>query len=330
MEARAHRNGWIVTTAAVVLGLLGAARADAQVGCGGVIGPDTTVVLDRDLDCGGGWPALTVVGPATLDLSGFAVSCGAGVVTPGIVVLGRGATVRDGSVTGCGNGVELRGAGGHRLESVVASVNGTQGKGHGILVASSDNVLGGNIALQNAGDGVRVVGDRNRLVANRSFFNGISGFALLLGEQNVAQDNVAGGNDAAGFTLDAGPLGPGVGRNVVERNTARGNTIGFVLLREQGTRLSANVAEGNRNDGIFVASGRRNRLDQNLVQANGRSGIVVGAATGSVLERNTALGHEPAPGVRRFDLIDAAATSDCGSNQWRQNVFETRNARCIE
>jgi parallel beta-helix repeat protein len=319
----------------MALGLAtGAASASAQVRCGDVIGPDQSVTLERELSgCAPGAAALTVIGPATLDLNGFSVICqDAGADTPlGIVVVGRRATVRNGSVQRCSTGVSVLGEGSHRIENVTAALSdkGFTAGGEGFVVESDGNLLTGNAAVQNSAQGFRLVeSDRNRLTDNSAFFNGSSGFEVLVGRRNSLRGNVANDNGLYGILLDGGAFTPGGGRNKVEDNVANENQQGLYIEAEDGSRVSGNRANDNSDDGIFVVLTRSVRVSDNEANDNGGTGIVVLSARDTRLTRNTALNNDRADDdVRNFDLLDSL--DDCGTSRWRGNVFVTANEPCI-
>lgn len=325
---------WMSVGALLALALGVASPAYAQVRCGDVIGPGESVTLTRELSgCAPGPAALTVVGPATLDLNGFSVICqDAGSNTAlGIVVVGKRATVRNGTVQRCSTGVTLLGEGSHRIENVTAALsdNGFTAGGEGFVIESDSNRLVDNAAVQNSAQGFRVVvADRNRLIGNQAFFNGGSGFEVLVGRRNILQGNVAADNSLFGFFLDGGAFTPGGGRNKAEDNEATGNQQGFFVDSEDGSRLTRNVANANDDDGIFVVVARSVRLTQNEASDNGGTGIVVLASNDIRITRNTALNNDRADDdVQNFDLLDSLA--DCGTSRWRGNVFATANEECI-
>ncbi|MBM4265521.1 MAG: hypothetical protein FJ144_02720 [Deltaproteobacteria bacterium] len=156
-------------------------------------------------------PGITVIGPATLDLNGFSVICAISSERPtGIVVVGKRATVRTGSVQHCSRGVHVLGEGSHRIERVTAALsgNGFGRRGEGFVVESDGNGLTANTAIQNDAGGFRLIeADRNKLVENNSFFNE-TGFEVLIGVKNVLEGNRANDNEIYGFHLDSGPFFP--------------------------------------------------------------------------------------------------------------------------
>lgn len=312
-----------------------AGEAWGQVQCGAIIGPKEKVTLQGDLEqCPPGTPALTVVGPATLDLNGFSVICReAGVNTArGIVVVGKRAVVRNGTVQHCSIGVEVLGEGSHRIENVTAALSddGFGPLGEGFVIESDANRLTGNTAIANDGEGFRLIhADRNRLVRNHAFFfNASSGFVVDVGLRNVLQGNTARDNHIFGFFLGAGPFTPGGGRNVVKNNSATGNQTGFWIDGEEGTRLTGNVADENHGDGILLVRGRKNRLTRNQANGNGENGIALLSESGTHVTRNAALNNDrDNDGNRHYDLNESL--TNCGDNRWRNNVFASANQPCV-
>ena len=76
--------------------------ASAQLQCGAEVTID--VELTSDLGpCSGPTPAITIRGPARLNLNGFSVTCETGTQSPsgGIELTGQGAELQDGVVKDC-------------------------------------------------------------------------------------------------------------------------------------------------------------------------------------------------------------------------------------
>jgi parallel beta-helix repeat protein len=290
----------VAVGSAVLIGLL-ADGAEAQVACGDVIQPGTTVVLQGNLGpCSKqlGGPAL-VVDSAVLDLNGFTVSCEPGLPL-GVVLAGRRAQLVNGTVSGCRYGVVLRGLGRHRVQGVraelseyagftvqshrnrirdsVAADNGTKGFGvsgdsnrienseahgnfRGMLIKGRRNRLKANTVLDNEGVGVYVRGDRNRLHDNVTDGNGAHG-VVLAGKSNVAAGNRAQGNGGAGMRITGA-------KNGSEGNTVQDNQGTGVDVLGLGNRVARNEASGNGVAGIAVATGAGdNKLDRNTASLN--------------------------------------------------------------
>ena len=301
-----------------------ASSARAQgIGCGSVVGPNQTVVLDANLACTRVTGGITVVGPATLDLGGRLIGCAAEADRAiGVTLVGKRAQLRNGSVLGCKVGVEMADDGRHRVEQVVATANveaafrldsdastlrGSTGGGttSGIdfVVRGDRNLLDGNTTLvaglQPAPIGFRVLGNANRLRGNTAANHGQQGFDVSFPfERNVLQGNTATGNGSAGIAVDT--------------------------LR---TSVTANSVFANRREGIFLTASS-SRVTRNDVHDNGTMGIrILGGVGGNVVSRNTVLNNDRA-GVGTFDMLDP--TPGCGTNRWSANVFATANDPCIE
>jgi parallel beta-helix repeat protein len=285
------------------------------------------LTLENDLDsCAPGTPALTIVGPATVDLNGFSVTClpSGSQTAAGIVVVGKRATVRNGTVQLCSTGVRLLGEGAHRVEqiTVATSDGGFSLPGDGFVVDSDANRLIGNTAVQNGGNGFHVTGSRNQFTGNFAFFNRGIGFNVSFGDRNVFKKNRAQDN-GHGFRLSNGA------QNTLKENVASENQVGIQTTDQVAIKLTGNVTSDNAEDGIAVFFGSKGRLVGNFAERNGDHGIVVGAANKTVITRNTALNNNQFGGPGRFDLVDIGQPG-CGTNRWLRNVFVTANpSDCI-
>lgn len=234
---------------AIALALAGVpGLAAAQIACGGVLEPGTTVVLTADVGpCDGGDWALAVDG-AVLDLNGHTFSCadtdGDGAVPDGIVLFGRGAILRNGTVRGCDDNVFLAGKGKHRVEDVVT----TEAAEDGLYVQprSTRSVVARTTARANGDDGFEVRGGRTRI------------------EGCTAADNREDGID-----VTVGGAG-----TTVTTNTVSGNADAGIDVEAPGTKVLANTVRDNGGYGIEV-SGRRNRILGNVVSGSGAGADIV-------------------------------------------------------
>jgi parallel beta-helix repeat protein len=245
-------------------GLLAAAllpaSAPAQVGCGTTVGPRGSVTLAGPVGPCDGVDAAIVVDSATLDLGGQTVTCadqdGDGEVPAGIVLVGRKARVRNGTVRGCFVGVWLAGAGRHDVRGVTAAGSGK----HGVYVESdaARSRLAGNTAADNGDDGFHVRGDRTVLGGNVAERNHEDGIDLADVERARLVGNTARDNGDNGCEVDGA------------RNLARGNTI-----------------TGNGEVGLVVRGGR-NRIIGNTATANaGADAATTEACSANVYRRNS-------------------------------------------
>ncbi len=239
-----------------------------SVSCGDTIGPWEYVKLDAPLDCPLG-TSLTVIGPAVLDLNGKEVHC----IDPnenGIEIEGWFATVKNGLITGCEEGVVVGGYGYHRvlgLEITRSALNLT-----GIVVNSNRNRIVDNNVHDNDSTGIFVIGSYNLLKRNRSDGNDGHGFQVS-GNRNYLLDNTADGNRDDGFLISGN-------NHFFWHNSANGNTIfGFSISGDFNVFL-LNSAIGN-------LSGFRNNF----------------GANDNTYKFNTALDNDT-------DLVDAIADCD--------------------
>ena len=289
--------------------------------------------------------AYTIVGPFTLNLHGFTISCvadsaGVGV---GIDLTGVRAQVQDGTVADCGKGVVVEGNGRHELRRlIVTSPDLTSDQGIGFQVKSDRNRFIENAVQEYAGEGFRLGDDdvpanRNVLVRNEATDNANHGFRVRIGQQNLLLLNHAEHNATEGFRTQDGS-------NRFIANTAIGNgDEGFRLsdVAAQDNAVIGNTAEGNGlpedndqiscnfpppqgqepdiNPGIVISNeAANNKIIGNAIQGNC---VGIGVETGSQsneITKNVAFDNS---------LIDLAdGNLDCDDNDWRINVFETSAA----
>jgi parallel beta-helix repeat protein len=348
------------------------ARPEARltIGCGSVLSGDETYVLTGDVaDCPGGGPAITVVGPATLKLNGWSVSCFHTIsldysedlvnptpstedVTPGsigVLLTGEGAELLGGGsytkgknetpqnrVMGCERNVVVAGDGKHEVNGVHA----VQSILAGFVVESDWNELTGNVVRQNFRE--EVPGDDPNPVICRG-----TGY-VIEGNHNEIYKNVAADCEENGFQIDGDEnrvedntardneeYGFGIdgAENRIHANTAAKNVVGGFLVEEgEGNTLGHNTASQN-GDGDpangFDILGNGNTLKSNTSDNNGRYGIFV-SGEGNSLTENTVNNT----GYFGVELADGAldmfdSNAACGSNKWFRNIFGTKNQPCI-
>ncbi len=228
--------------------------------------------------CSGTGPAIKVVGPATLRLNGWTVSCEhivryeyvsddpvpfpftVGIEgSVGIAVVGRGAHLlgggsystgsnpdRDNRVMGCGQNVVVGGAGGHQVKGVTS----TQDLDGAFVVTSDSNEIIGNVVKQQF-----IAPDPARPVK----CGGI-GFTIE-GTHNEIHKNVAADCVEHGFEIEGN-------ENLVQGNVARDNHGFGFKVEHDGNTIYGNVASKNVDDGFFV-EGNHNTLSHNASSENG-------------------------------------------------------------
>lgn len=233
------KHVWLCVAATAALMSLAAPCAVAQVACGGSLGPRGTTTLTSDVGPCDGVAAAITVDSATLDLGGRTVTCadgnGDGDVPDGIVLLGKKARLRNGTVVGCRFGVALLGTGKHRVEGVTSRGNVQDG----INVVSSKNKVSGNTTPDND-DGIQVDGDKNKLTSNVANDNREDGIDILNADKNKLTGNTASGNADEGFEITGT-------KNKLTANTAIGNFSNGIDVDGVKNRIIRNTATGTIN-----------------------------------------------------------------------------------
>ncbi len=225
--------------AAVVQALAGdPSPAAAQAVCEGYVGPGETLVLSADLGpCDGEFEALLVEG-GTVDLGGHTVSCadtnGDGVLPYGIVLVGKKAQLRNGTVTGCYHNVMLEDRGRHTVENVTAEGAAVDG----FQLHSSRNRFYGNTALGNGDDGIQIADQKNKLSGNVAQGNVEDGIDVVAGGRHKLSDNAASGNGDDGVDV-------GGDRNKLVGNESTANADTGIRVGGERNSVLANTATGN-------------------------------------------------------------------------------------
>ena len=148
----------------------------AELECGQEIGPDAVASLTKDLDCSEGLLALTVKNGSVLNLGGHTVTCSGRAFMSGISLMGRGAHLTNGTVSGCFGGVGLGGEGGNTMTKVTVT-NGFLC----ITIGSEDNTLRYQTASQC-----------------------LAGFFLNDAKSNTLKNNLVRGPGGVGFGEELG------------------------------------------------------------------------------------------------------------------------------
>jgi parallel beta-helix repeat protein len=229
-------------TLLLILAPVGAAAG--PVGCGDIITEDT--VLDQDLDCSGteARTALTVEGPATLDLNGHVLTCD---VRAFGVALTRGrARLVDGTVTGCIFAVALVGDGRHTVRDVTLTENTV-----GIDSESPGNRIERNW-VDHFGQAIRVIAPDNRVIGN--YIDGTGPSTPPAPTPNLGIELAGRPDSAADSTTVIGNVVIGSIRgielntdgNAIRANQLSDNTFGIVVeIGAESNVLTGNHAEGN-------------------------------------------------------------------------------------
>ena len=193
------RNKKLMLLALLGLNLLGwVSPSMAAINCGDTIGPNKSVVLTTDLQCSDS-PALILQGPnARLDMDDHKLSC-TSTNNNGIVLGGRGARLMNGTVTGCKDGVRVRGRGGHTIKNVIATSNADDGLDMGGL--SSNNSLANIVATDNGDNGIEVKDGCNGNQFTNTVASNNSNGIIIAGDNNQLTNTTASGNSVNGIEI---------------------------------------------------------------------------------------------------------------------------------
>ena len=288
----------------------------------------TTIIEDLGSDafaapagCGG--IALTLVGPARLDLTGQTLSCDGSFDSVGISLLGAGAQLTGGVVENCGVGVLVEGEGGHRVAGLTASGNGEPHReSGGFDVRSDHNRLVEVSATGNGHYGIRIDGNDNRVRRSDASNNQWFGI-VVFGERNRVRRSSANQNEDANIVISNR-----IGSGAALHGGGDGNVV--ALSEANGSRS---------NDGIYVA-GDRNVIRGNQANDNFADGIdIYFTGHDNRIAGNTALNNHAAADteVEDFAGIDLEDRNpECDANEWLDNTFATsiaddeENPACIQ
>lgn len=240
-------------TFALAAGLVAATASGprAQVACGDTINKGQTVTLTGDVGpCDdNAEDALIVVDSGVLDLGGRTVICADanadGELPLGIVLTGKKAQVRNGTVVGCRSNVFLGGSGKHRVEAV--TVRSAVRYGFFIDDDSKKNRLTGNVADVNGDDGFQIQSAKNKIEGNTSQNGADDGFDVTQGIANKIVGNTATGNVNSGIEATGS-------RNKIVGNTSTGNGSYGIGVGARANKVIGNTATGNGLTDIYGSS----------------------------------------------------------------------------
>jgi parallel beta-helix repeat protein len=232
------------TPLALAAGLAIAVAADAraQVNCGDTISKGQTVTLTGDVGpCDdNSEDALIVVDSGVLDLGGHTVTCAdanADTELPlGIVLTGKKAQLRNGTVVGCRTNVFFGGSGKHRVEGVTA--RGAARYGFYFDDGSPKNQVLGNVADANGDDGFQIQSDKNKIENNTSQNGQDDGIDVTQGIKNKITGNTATGNSNSGIEATGS-------KNKIVGNTATNNGSYGIGVGEKKNKVIGNTATNN-------------------------------------------------------------------------------------
>lgn len=176
----------LILIAVAPLLIWGAHPARAQE-CGDVIGPGGHVSLSNDItSCPEPGPAVKIVGPVSVNLKGYTISCGAAIT--GVEVQGENARIQNGVVEDCEDGIDVGGDGKHVLLKLTVTSTQNEVGDRGFRVRSDRNHLIDDYADHFNGEGFRIDGDDNRVTNDRATGTFNEGFRIN-GNDNQIKNN---------------------------------------------------------------------------------------------------------------------------------------------
>lgn len=324
-QQKAKRSEFTLKTTLVAAGLLlglTLASPATAVQCGDTIGPNVTETLTGSITCDNDTAALTIVGPAAVDLTNFTILCDDANHDnrrpSGLVILGQEAKIQGGAVVGCSSGVSVEGEGSHTVENVQVEFS----RLHNFFVGSSKNILRRNQATR--GLVGFVTGNQsygNRLLENVAEENNL-GFGVDFGNKHQLHRNYAYANVNAGFSIS------GEEHTLTENKAEDNIRFGFFLPFAEKVILRQNQALRNGNVGFAINGGEQLKLIENVARLNGADGITLMYTSESKVINNVASDNNQDNTPVAFDLNDN--TPNCDTNTWKDNTFGTANQPCIQ
>lgn len=313
---RSAGKGTVLALKLVTLGVFSVlARSAMAVSCGDVI--TTSAVLSADLSCPGNNPALTIDG-GSLDMQGHEISDCLG---DGILLIGQGGSIKNGSIVGCAIGVRFEGDGRHRATAIAVRSGG----GKGFRATSDGNRLTRCAAVGNTSDGFDLPGNRNKIDASSANLNGSQGFRLG-GERNSVDRCEAVSNGASGFSV-------GGAAHKLTRNQAIDNSGAGFAVAGNDHKISDNHGDHNTDDG-FILVGDGHTVTKNVATGNGDGDSDPGfnvSGSNHNLVKNVAVANTEGFRVQgsgqRLRQCDAAGNTESGFRAMGATGFRIEHGR---
>lgn len=308
---------------AIAVGAVPSARP--QISCGDTLGPGGKFAATADIGPCADDPALTIVGSVKVDFAGHELACDSATKV-GIEILGKGAKVENGAITGCDDAITVGGEGKHKLTRMV--VRGIEG--HGFFLTSDGNKLKECAVADAQNDAIRLVDASKNAVTDSHVaridgtgiqvdashgnkFKRVSAAAVdrgfvVMGDRNKFDDCQVMAASVLGVDL----LGS---RNRFKEFSVVDTATGFVFASGSANTLTRCRIVAAIVHGIIVKSGvAGTAINKCHVIRSLLDGIVLeDGATGSVVKKNVVL-HS-----RGTDAVDGNV--DCGSNTWASNTI---------
>lgn len=134
----------------------------------------------------------------------------------------------------------------------------------GIEVESPNNVVSGNICLDNSSAGISFTNSNGNIITgNKCLNNGVgggngSGLAIS-GSNNLISGNICSGNASDGIGVSAG------NGNIITENRCLNNSIG-IRLGSDSSNVTGNICSNSRQYGIMITSDNNSVAGNNCTQ----------------------------------------------------------------
>ncbi|BBM04196.1 right-handed parallel beta-helix repeat-containing protein [Microbulbifer sp. GL-2] len=295
----------------------------------------TPTLLVEDLICPptpGNPYALTIVGPfGSLRMLGAGkLTCTLGGVTGnGILMEGVSASVINGKIESCSDGISVKGLGNH----TILNSNITDFTNNGIIISSSFNFMQGNeiVGLGEAGAGLGngvglfIESESNYNAVNNNFISTTYDDAIQVdGKHTTITLNEIIDIQRDGINLLMGSGGA----------TVTGNFISFtdddgIQVLSDSNFISNNIVTEINDDGILIAEDSTGNLIRDNTVNKNRDGIINFNGTGNTIEDNTVMNNSG------FDLRDFTENMTCTNqlNTWANNdvgIDGTSDPECLK
>jgi len=213
-------------------------------------------------------PALTIVA-ADVTVTGIVIEDEARKEAPTVLVTGRGALLHDLRIRTGSDGIVIRDADGVRVSGCVvewapAGVR-TADKGNGIDLFNAHGAeLAGNV-VRDVHDGIYIENSDDVMVTGNRIENSRYGIHTMYANRTVIRGNAGHRNVTGAMVMAA--RNSEIAGNTFTKQSENVHSQGILLFDAHDTRVTGNLAEGNR-VGLYVELSTNNYFSQNRILNN--------------------------------------------------------------
>lgn len=302
--------------------------------CGDTITSDTKLdpALDFPSQCTGLPAALTIVGPAKVDMNGVVIGCSdpfVAIPSTGINIVGDGVLLENGGVENCTGGIVVAGDGNqlrdvyvtaktfgiHGLPALAISITGDKNtvRGTSARVQADAPISAGSKALS-------IEGDKNRVQdcvvdVTRDSDLSATGIWVGSGANNRISDNVVGmhySSGGVGINVRPATAGTAVTGNTATCRSGTGFVVGGTGSKVVKNRSACSFA--------FIVGGTDAKWVRNVAMS-ACTGFWIEPDSGLTFKRNTSLGNRP-DDVNCGDVV-WAEDFDCTTAKIEKNLLSS-------